>query len=264
MDGILTLVSQKLETTIPSVSFDPIVLRRDITFHEIGSTWHRSEPLITVLLEKKSPISVKRVAILASPYLPWEGSKFDKSLIQLLAAAASVVPYTDEIGRSMVCTLLRIAFDGSPHIPTFLWSWLNKRPPLPPICPSRSRGSKREVVQAVRALGDVETLKSYLFLVWSEWGRVSCLEEMCTSIREDFGGIEMGHHREDLLRRLDHVLERLDLGSVYLKAYVPHLNEVVVQEMKEQYAKLKEVLLEMGAVDEPIREPSDCIFPSVC
>ena len=59
---------------------------------------------------------------------------------------------------------------------------------------------------------DIEVLKSYLFAVWSEWDWLSnyCFDEMCILIRDDFGGIEMGHHRTDLIQRLDDVLGQLD------------------------------------------------------
>ena len=35
------------------------------------------------------------------------------------------------------------------------------------------------------------------------------LAEMRVSIREDLGGIEMWHHRQDLIERVDRVLEQL-------------------------------------------------------
>jgi hypothetical protein len=40
---------------------------------------------------------------------------------------------------------------------------------------------------------------------------------MSAAIREDFGGIEMGPHREDLIKQVDHVLAQLDRGLGYLK-----------------------------------------------
>ena len=72
-------------------------------------------------------------------------------------------------------------------------------------------------------------------------------DEMQISIHEDFGGIEMGHHRVDLIRRLDHVLERLDRGLRYLRQYNPALDERDVAEMKETYPKLRETLLRVDA-----------------
>jgi hypothetical protein len=65
------------------------------------------------------------------------------------------------------------------------------QPSLPPECSGRSRGSSADVVRQIRGLGDIEILKSYLLLVWSEWDHVGDeqsggLAEMQISIREDF------------------------------------------------------------------------------
>jgi len=190
-------------------------------------------PFTTLLIEGSPP--TKQAAVLASCYLPWWNFLNDKHLIQLWATATSGVPYTDEVGQSVVDTLLQIASNGSlqPHIPVSMWLWLNKHPLLPPTCIGHWQGSTQVVLQAVRALGDKETLKSYLLLVWSEWDPIhlggvhnysgqhyshqKSLYEMCTSIREDFSGIRMRQHREDLLQWLDHVLGQLDLGLGHLQ-----------------------------------------------
>ena len=208
---------------------------------------HLVEPFVATLLDEESPVCMKRAAILASSYIPWMHLTNDKRLVQLWAAAAWVVPYTDKIGRIVADTLLQMAFHDSlrPHIPTGMWSWLDKRPSLPPDC-ERRWGSARDVVQTVRALRNVGTLTSYLLLVWSEWDYVLySLEEMCASIREDVCGIWMGRHREDLLRRLDHILGQLDLGLETLRRHKPDLNEDDVERMKAEYGQLREVLLEV-------------------
>jgi hypothetical protein len=67
---------------------------------------------------------------------------------------------------------------------------------------------------------------------------------MQISIRDDFGGIEMGHHRGDLLQRLDHVLGQLDHGLEHLKHQNPELNNGHLQRMKYRYKTLREPLLE--------------------
>ena len=96
----------------------------------------------------------------------------------------------------------------------------------------------------IRALKDIEVLKSYLLLVWSEWD-ISCdFSETCTSIRENFGGIGMGHHRADLIQRLDHVLGQLDCRLDHLNRQNHYLNEGDIQEMKDRHRKLKEILPE--------------------
>jgi len=234
--------------------------------------WQRIEPFVTALLDKKSHIPKRQAMILASPHLPWWSFK-DKHLVQLWAVAASEVPYTDEIGQSVVNTLLHIASNDNlqPHIPISMWLWLNKQPTFPPVCAGRAMWSTPDVVEAVHDLGDAEILKSYLLLVWSEW---DCLYsrwtespgyysddylflkknlphkrdtlEMHASIRMTFGRVGMSHHRKDLLQQLDRILGQLDLGLDYLQQYKPSLKEDDVQLMKKQYGKLKDVLLEVG------------------
>ena len=207
-------------------------------------TWHRVEPLITTLLNEESHASMKLVAIQVSPHLPWRGFTNSGHLAQLWAAATSAVPYTDEVGQNVVDTLLQIASDDTlrSHIPTTMWSWVNKPQALPPICWGRYCGNRTDTIEIVRALGNTDTLKSYLLLCLSEWDYPD-LRGMRTSIREDFGGIGMGHHRGDLLRRLDHVLEQLGLGLEHLRQHKPDLTGYSVRRMKEEYGELKAVLL---------------------
>ena len=123
--------------------------------------------------------------------------------------------------------------------------WLS----LPPRCLGRSKGTGGDVIRLVRELGDVIILKSYLLLVWSEWdlidNRSGGLAEMRISIRDDFSGIGMECHRQDLLKRLDDVLEQLDRGLGYLWQRKPGIGEDDIQIAKEQYGWLKRVLLEV-------------------
>ena len=220
--------------------------------------WHRIEPLFTTLLNEGSPVSVKRAVILASPHLPWQKFANGERAVQLWAAAASAVPYSDAVCQSVSETLLQIAFDDilRPHIPVRMWSWLNKRPILPPVSKGRLLGSSRGVVRMVRGLGDVETLTSCLVLVWSEWNSLhpDGLDEIHASIREDFSGTRMRHHRKALLQRLDRVLGQVDLGLEHLQQQNSELNGNDIRQMKDQYGRLKEVILEVerDAIDEPI------------
>jgi hypothetical protein len=89
-------------------------------------------------------------------------------------AAALAVPYTEEVGQSVVDALLQIASVDllRPYIPIELWAWLKKGPTLPPACQGRSFGTAPEVVRLICQLGDTETLKAYFLLVWSEWDRL--------------------------------------------------------------------------------------------
>ena len=206
-------------------------------------------PLFTTLLNKDSLISQKQAAILASPHLLWwGGSASGKQMIQLWAAAASAIPYSGEVGTSVVNTLLRIASNDTlgPHIPARMWLWLNRQPSLPPICAGRYFGSVWGVVKAVRALANLKILKSYLLLIWSEWDYLYSdgHGEMCTLIREDFGGVWKGQQRKDLLEHLDHILGQLDLGLDHLQQHKPSLKKGSIKRMKKQYGKLKEVVVE--------------------
>jgi len=211
--------------------------------------WNRIRPLVVTLLEEQNNVSVKRIAILASPHLWLWNFPASKHLIQPLAVAISEIPYTDEVGTSVVDTVLQVAFNPSlrSSIPPDMWSWLNKRPSLPPVCWGRYLAGHASAFRTVRALRDIETLKSFLLLIWSEWnGPYSHgLQEMHTAIREDLGEIGMWCHREDLLRHLDHVLGQLDLGLENLQQHDPDIDEGDIQGRKDQYGTLREALLEI-------------------
>lgn len=235
-----------------------------------GFMWHRIGQPAVALLNEGNPVSLKRAVVLASSHLPWWNTTIDGRFIQLWAAAAWAVPYTHDLGHSVVDTLLLIASQDSlrSHIPVKMWSWLNRCPALPPACMGGSQGSKRNVVQTVRRLEDVEILTSYLLIVWSEWVYLypDGLDEMCASIKQDFHGIGMGYYRKDLLRHLNRVLGELDLGLGYIQQRKQGLGEDDIQSMKGQYGRLKEVLLkvEEEVISMLIREPLDLLSSSVC
>jgi len=203
-----------------------------------------TEP-ITTLFKEASPDSPNRVVTLLSPYADWE-FQFGGDTVTWWAAAVTAVPYTEEVGQSVVDTLLQIASKDL-DIPIDAWTWLNKRPSLPPKFRGRWVGTEPRVVRRVRELGDVEILESYFLLVWSEWNAIypGSITEMCASIREDLGGIEMGHCREVLIKRLDHVLGQLDRGLEYLKRQNPKLDDDHVPKAREGYGELKRILLEV-------------------
>ena len=211
--------------------------------------WKRVKEIVATLISEASP----RAIVLASPYFNvyqlTAGSKVD--FIREWAQSTSVVPHTEEVGQSVVDVLLQLGSNGAltPYIPSGVWSWLKERPYLSPICWGCYFGTRDHVVKTVRALNDVEVLKSYFLLLWSEWGPLqdtSGFSKMCTSLREDFCGAEMSHHRTELLRRLDHILGQLGLGLERLKQENPHLDREDLRRMKRRYRKLKEVLLEVG------------------
>ena len=183
--------------------------------------------------------------VLVSPHVPWRILTDGEGLVQRWAVAASAVAYTEEVGQSVVDALLQIASVDElvQYIPADLWSWLAKRPSLPPICRGRCLGTRGSIVKVVRALKNTEVLKSYLLLVWSEWNYIyeNGFYEMCTSIREDFGRNGMGHHRADLIQRLDHVLEQIDRRQEHPEQPDPRMSGG-----KGRYQKLRETLLEIN------------------
>jgi len=206
--------------------------------------WSRANRFAGTLFSEASP----RAIVLASPYILRQTRRED--LVQRWAAAASIVPYTEEVAQSVVDTLLQIVSNHEQlvaHVTVKIWSWLTKRPFLPPVSMGRYFGTRPNVVKAVRRLNDTEILKSYLLLLWSEWIPLwdnSSLAEMCASVREEFSAIGMGHHRVDLIQRLDHTLAQLDRGLEYLKHHNPLLEDSDIWVMRDQYGKLKDILLE--------------------
>ena len=78
------------------------------------------EPFVATLLNEDGPISAKRAAILASSHIPWVHFINAERLVQLWAAAALTVPYTDKIGQIVADALLKIAGCSPlrPHIPS--------------------------------------------------------------------------------------------------------------------------------------------------
>ena len=210
----------------------------------IWFTWYRTRGFASVLLSRAHPQAI----VLASPYIIYYIDTGD--LLAQWTAAISVVPRTEQVDQSVVDTLLQIASDErlSPHINIDMWSWLNKQPSLPPICQGRSVGLSLQVIKAVQGLNDIAVLKSYLLIVWSEWDRFigHGFSGMCTLIQEDFGGIEMGHHRADLIQRLDHILGELDRGLEHLRQHNPYLEGNHIQVANDQYGELKNILVKMN------------------
>ena len=207
---------------------------------------------IATLLDEAGPTSPNWTVTLVLPYADWGLSitRSPRDIVTRWAEVASTVPYTEEFGQSVVDTLLQIACDDllQPYIPVDIWAWLKQRPSLPPICDGRSEGTTSEVVRRVRELGNVEILESYFLLVWSEWDYIYSkgLTEMCTSIREDLGGIGMGRHREILIKRLDDVLGELATRWLgHFRQHIPSLDQGDITVATKQYGELKEVLLEV-------------------
>jgi len=100
--------------------------------------------------------------------------------------------------------------------------------------------------------------------------QTSGFDEMEISIQEDFGGIEMGHHRADLIRHLDHVLERLHRGLRYLRQHNPAFDKGHLWIMKDTYRKLRKTLLRVDAEAEVLERVAGshttfmCALPLPC
>ena len=165
------------------------------------------------------PGSFKYATLAAFKY----GRKFPRhasdisAIMRLWMKAASALPYTDDVGGSVVVGLLKMAsIDQSlSHIPTVAWDWLNKRPVLTPECAALLPGSTKRVIQTIQRLGGVRLIASYLCLIWSEDHEIcySNTSAMHRLIREELGGIGAVGYRTDLIRRVDHVLLQLDRSS---------------------------------------------------
>ena len=134
-------------------------------------TWHRVRQYVSKIPHETSSLAT----VLVLPHIRWGWFTAREYMIQRWTAAAFSVPCTEEVTQSVVDTLLQIASQKEliPHIPADAWSWLARRPTLPPICRGRDVGTRAHVVRAVRALKDIEALKSYFLLVWSEWSHLS-------------------------------------------------------------------------------------------
>ena len=226
--------------------------------------WPHIKTHIASFFDKSIPPSLNRVIISTLPYIGWDVYADPTTVVSSWIVAALAVPYS-EVDQNMTQALLMVSCndDMRPHIPVNVWAWLNKRPFLPPISQGRPEASRFFVVRHIRKLGDIEILKSYFFLVWSEWESHEdhCLTEMERSIREVFGGIGMQGHRDDLIKRLDSIHGELDRGLDHFRQY-RRVNEHDLQHRKEQYRRLKDALLVVDkiAMETSTREPPRLIF----
>ena len=230
-------------------------------------SWRHIRPFLDKLFDGTSHVSSQRALMLVSPYMPWGEQDFREDQARIWVAAASTVPKEEEIAPSVVDTLLQIASLGMlpPDLHSDTWSWLMLRPSLPPVCKGRKVGSHSRVVLMVRDLKDIEILKSYLLLIWSEWDSLhhEGYLRMMISVSQDFSGIGMNSHRADLLQRLDHVLEQLDKRLEYLQQSGPGLGLARPMFSFLDYGSLKQNLLEVDqeALEVLIRASSRLTTP---
>lgn len=224
-----------------------------------SSRWTRRfiRPVIPRLLAEGSSTTLKRAAILALPHLElaWLNSDDICTFIKLWISTADTLDDTESIREAVVDVLLQMAFFHSvrPHITPKAWSWLNKRPSLPPRCRGRllcAIGSN--VLPAIRAHNDNELLTSYLVTMWSEWDCAGewAFEGMCEALWEEFCGNDdddVRERRKELLARLSLVLGELGKGLGYLRVRHPDMQPEEFEVIRERYRELKRILVQ-GAV----------------
>ena len=211
-----------------------------------GLRWPHIKTHITSFFDKSTPPSLNRVIILTLPYVGRDVYADPTTVVSSWIAAASAIPYS-EVDKNMTQALLMVLSndDMRPHIPVNICAWLTTRLSLQLKSWGRFHASQRPVVRHIRTLGDIEILKSYFLLVWSEWQphQDDCLVEMEITIREDFNGIGMRDHRDDLINRLDFVRGELDRGLDHFRQYRPWVGPGFFQMEREKYGRLKDALL---------------------
>ena len=232
-----------------------------------GFVWRHAGPYITTIFDGPRAPALNWVITLVSSQVCWDGELHDENAVVRWAATVLTVQDSGELDWSVVDALLQIASINSlrPHIPVEIWARSKRHPSLPPSCRGRLMGTEQSVVHHVRSLRDIEILKSYFLLVWSESHSLpaSSLGSMVISIEEDFSGIGMWRDREDLVNYLDHILGELDNQLTYPLLYRWRASEDAVQHARSQYTVLRGTLLEVDARAMEIltRAPSALNFP---
>ena len=213
--------------------------------------WYRAKPFIASMFYNPNPPSLNWVLGLILPRVPWDDEPHNKDVVAVRAAAALGVPHPERASWSVIDELLLIAFLDSVH------------PRIPGGFQWQPKSTGGDLIDRVRALGDVGILKSYLFLVWSTWDPIDDqsggLSELQKSIREDFGGIGMGRHRDDLAGRLDHALQELD-WTYHMERREGFCGEAT--QRKEQCEEFKRVLLEVDG--EAVKTLTRMLLTSIC
>ena len=152
-------------------------------------------------------------------------------------AISALFPYAVRLAQDrqpgMINAILRIASNSTSR--GFVWEAV------------RSYGTTSDVVHHIRGLGEIEILKSYFLLVWSEQCSICSFgfAPVETTVREEFRGIAMWRHREDLTERLGYVLGQLDRGLEHFQQHSPQIKEADIAKRRRQYGRLKKALAEL-------------------
>ena len=208
-----------------------------------GFLWRHVTFSIAPLFDESTPPSLNKAIVLASPYANWARGSYTPKAVSRWAEAVLAIPYSETVGQSVVYALFEIAYGNSllPHVPIEIWAWLKRRPSLPP---ARRLGAIPQLLRYIRGLGDIDILKSYFLLVWSERSFLHSwdLEWTIDAIRGEFCGIAMWRHRNDLTKWLDHVLERFEVESLW--QHDPRVPFSDITDTRGRYRELKEALAE--------------------
>jgi hypothetical protein len=180
--------------------------------HDIGA-------VVSELLEEESSNLQKRAAVLAAPLMPesWKRRGDKGEFINGWLSAVDRVKEMDGVTEGVIRISFDMALDSEwrPHMTPEVWALLKRRDQTWPLCwrghPSVADTSSIEAILAVRSLGDIETLTSFLILVWSGLDAVpsGLIDQMCAALWEEYG-IGKDAYREELLRCLDRILEHLN------------------------------------------------------
>ena len=176
--------------------------------------------------------------ILLSPYIDWNDTYHRKGDVIRWAAAASAVPYTEEVGQDIVSALLQISMYDTlrPHIPIEIWTRLKNHSILPPLNQGRDIPISSNTLRYIRGLRNIEILKSFLILAWSQDTTIYP-KIYVKDLLKDFCGIGMWGHRKDLIERLEHVLTSRNRRG----GYIGHRMTTEYERLQ----RLKSVLLEV-------------------
>ena len=161
-------------------------------------------PYTPMLFRGPNTPSMDSLIILLSPYIDWDSAYLSECDAIKWAAAASAVPYTEEVGWDIASALLQISKHDSLrlHIPLNIWTLLKKHSTPPPPYRAWTMEITPSALRYIHGLEDIELLKSIFILVWSKGNRIN-LNDTYNLFREEFSGIGMWGHRKDLLKWLD-------------------------------------------------------------
>ena len=175
---------------------------------DASDTWDFIKPYTPMLFCGPNTPSMNSLIILLSPYIGWDDIYHSEGDVTRWAAAASAVPYTEQVGRDVVSALVQISRYDSlrPHIPLKIWMWLKKHSTLPPLPQRRPVRITSNTICYIRGLKDIELFKSLLLLAWLQWITISRDAHLEDLLREDFCGIGMWGHRKDLIEQLNHIV----------------------------------------------------------